>query len=50
MTTQEKLNKIIELADKMYYAAQQLTTDASLLHKAMDEYKQFKIYELSNEY
>jgi hypothetical protein len=27
----------------MYHAAQYLTTDASHLHKAMDEYQQFVI-------
>jgi len=43
MTTEEKLKKAIKLADAMYYAAQNLTTDASRLHKAMNEYYQFKI-------
>ena len=38
-----KLKKVIELADAMYYAAQNLTTVASRLHKAMNEYYQFKI-------
>lgn len=33
----------------MYYAAQYLTTDASMLHKAMDEYHQFIIHEWKEE-
>ena len=49
MTTEEKLEKIKKLADAMYYAAQQLTTDASRLHKAMDEYHKFIIYECKEE-
>ena len=44
MTDKEKLEKIKKLADAMYYAAFNLTTDASLLRKAMDEYHQFIIY------
>ena len=40
-----KLAKIKKLADAMYYAAKYLTTDASRLHKAMDEYHQFIIQE-----
>lgn len=43
MNTEEKLEKLNKLADAMYYAAQYLTTDASRLHKAMDEYHQFII-------
>lgn len=49
MTDKEKLEKIKELADAMYYAAQQLTTDASRLHKAMDEYRKFIINEYHKE-
>lgn len=49
MTDKEKLKKIKKLADAMYYAAQQLTTDASRLHKAMDEYHQFIIHECKEE-
>lgn len=45
MTDKEKLLKLRKLADAMYYAAQHLTTDASRLHKAMDEYHQFIINE-----
>lgn len=41
MTDKEKLLKLRKLADAMYYAAQHLTTDASRLHKAMDEYHKF---------
>lgn len=43
---EEKLNKVIELADDMYYAAQQLTTDASRLRKAMRDWWHFKNYNL----
>jgi hypothetical protein len=49
MTDKEKLKKLKKLADAMYYAAQYLTTDASRLHKAMDEYRQFIIHELREE-
>ena len=45
MTDKEKLLKLRKLADAMYYATQHLTTDASRLHKAMDEYHQFIINE-----
>ena len=45
----EKLKYIKKLADAMYYAAQYLTTDASRLHKAMDEYHQFIINEYHKE-
>ena len=38
----DKLTKAIQLGDKMYCAAQQLTTDASHLHKAMEEWWNFK--------
>lgn len=38
-----KLQKLKKLADGMYRAAQYLTTDASHLRKAMDEYHQFVI-------
>jgi hypothetical protein len=43
---EEKLNKAIKLADAMYDAAQQLTTDASRLHKAMQDWWNFKNIEL----
>lgn len=49
MTDKEKLKEIKKLADAMYYAAQYLTTDASRLHKAMDEYHQFVIHEYKEE-
>lgn len=45
----EKLSKLKELADKMYYAAQYLTTDASKLRKAMRDYWHYVIYELKEE-
>lgn len=41
-----KLQKLKKLADAMYTAAQYLTTDASHLRKAMEEYHQFVINEL----
>ena len=40
-----KQKKLVKLADAMYYAAQQMSTDASRLHKAMEEYHQFIIHE-----
>ena len=49
MTDKDKLEKLKKLADAMYYAAQQLTTDASRLHKAMEEYHQFIINEYHKE-
>ena len=49
MTDKEKLIKIKSLADKMYNAAFNLTTDASLLRKAMEEYHQFIIYKYHKE-
>ena len=44
--TEPKQQKLKKLADAMYHAAQYLTTDASHLRKAMDEYHQFIINEL----
>jgi hypothetical protein len=49
MADKEKLKKLKKLADAMYYAAQYLTTDASRLHKAMEEYHQFIIKEYYKE-
>lgn len=49
MTDKEKLEKLKKLADAMYYATQHLTTDASRLHKAMDEYHKFIIHECKEE-
>ena len=46
---EEKLSKAVKLADAMYYAAQQLTTDASHLSKAMKDWWQFKNVELKKE-
>lgn len=40
-----KIEKLKKLADAMYNAAQNMTTDASRLRKAMDEYHQFVIQE-----
>jgi hypothetical protein len=44
MTDKEKLQQMKELADGMYYAAKNMTTDASRLRKAMERYHQFIIY------
>ena len=49
MADKEKLEKAVKLADNMYYAAQYLTTDASKLHKAMEDYHQFIINEYFKE-
>ena len=43
MTDKEKLQQIKGLADGMYYAAKNMTTDASKLRKAMERYHQFII-------
>lgn len=45
----DKLEKLKKLADAMYYAAQQLTTDTSGLRKAMDKYHKFIINEYHKE-
>ena len=47
MTPEEKLTKLRQLADAMYEAAQNMSTDASRLHKAMQDYRNFVISELS---
>lgn len=49
MSIEEKLSKAVKLADAMYYAAQQLTTDASHLSKAMKDWWQFKNVVLNKE-
>lgn len=49
MTDKAKLEEIKKLADAMYYAAFNLTTDASLLRKAMEEYHQFITHEYHKE-
>ena len=41
MTKEEIITELKYHADKMYTAAQYMTTDASQLHKAMKEYHQF---------
>ena len=45
----KKLTKLEEMADKMYYAAQYLTTDASKLRKSMRDYWRYVVYELNEE-
>lgn len=47
MDINEKFGKLKKLADNMYVAAQYLTTDASQLKKAMNEYYHFVVYELN---
>ena len=49
MTTEDKLSKAIKLADAMYYAAQMLSTDASHLRKAIEDWWNFKNVELNKE-
>lgn len=49
MKAEEKLSKVVKFADAMYYAAQQLSTDASYLSKAMKDWWQFKNLELNKE-
>lgn len=44
-----KVEKIKKLADAMYYAAQMMSTDASHLSKAMNDWWQFKNVELNKE-
>ena len=43
----DKVEKIKKLADAMYYAAQQLTTDASHLKEAMEDWWNFENVELN---
>ena len=45
MNDKAKLQRLKQLADNMYSAAQYMTTDASRLKKAMEEYYQFRITE-----
>ena len=46
MTQEEKLEKAVKLADAMYYAAQMMSTDASHLKEAMEDWWNFKNVEL----
>ena len=41
--TDEEIKKLKHLADAMYFEAMYLTSDASRLHKAMTEYRNFII-------
>lgn len=50
MTQEQLIKNLIRLADAMYDAAQYLTTDASRLHKAMEDYHQFVINEYTTFY
>ena len=47
MTQEEKLTKLRQLADAMYAAALNMSTDALILHEAMRDYRNFVISELS---
>jgi len=49
MTQEQLIKNLIRLADAMYYAAQHMTTDASQLHKAMEDYHQFVINNLETQ-
>ena len=49
MTDKEKLDRMKKLADAMYTTAQYLTTDASGIRKAMEEYHKFIIYEYNKQ-
>lgn len=49
MTQEQLIKNLIRLADAMYYAGQNLTTDASRLRKAMDDYHQFVINNLETQ-
>lgn len=49
MSDKDKLEKVVKLANGMYYAAQYLTTDASRLRKAMKDYHQFIINDYCKE-
>lgn len=42
----EKCAKLKQLADAMYYSMQNLTTDTTRIREAMNNYRQFVIYEL----
>ena len=46
MTQEEKLIKLRQLADAMYYSMQNLTTDTTKIREAMNNYRQFVINEL----
>lgn len=46
MTQEQLIKNLIRLADAIYDAGQHLTTDASQLHKAMEDYHQFVINNL----
>ena len=46
MTQQEKIDKLKQLSDAMYYSMQNLTTDTTKIRKAMQDYRHFVIYEL----
>lgn len=48
MTQEEKFERAIKLADAMYYTAQMISTDASHLSKAMEDWWQFKNVILNN--
>lgn len=49
MTDKQKIERLEKLGWDMYHAAQNLTTDASSLHKAMNKWWQFVNHELQEE-
>ena len=49
MTPQEKLTKIKQLADALYNSIYNLTTDTTKIREAMNNYRQFVIYELKKD-
>lgn len=49
MTDKQKIERLETLGWDMYHAAQNLTTDASSLHKAMNKWWQFVNHELNEE-
>ena len=49
MTLQEKITKLKQLADAMYYSMQNLTTDTTKIREAMQDYRNFIIYELKED-
>ena len=49
MTDKQKIERLETLGWDMYHAAQNLTTDASSLHKAMNKWWQFVNHELQEE-
>ena len=49
MTQEEKFTKLRQLADAMYYSMQNLTNDTTKIREAMQDYRNFIIYELKED-